>query len=38
MPNVLNLIGRRLLQLPVMILGITFLVFFIMSFSKVDPA
>ena len=38
MLKVLNLIGRRLVQLPVMILGITFLVFFIMSFSKVDPA
>lgn len=38
MLNVLNLIGRRLVQLPVMILGITFLVFFVMSFSKVDPA
>lgn len=38
MSKVINLIGRRLLQLPVMILGITFLVFFIMSFSKIDPA
>lgn len=38
MINVLNLIGRRLVQLPVMILGITFLVFFVMSFSSVDPA
>ncbi|MBJ6986379.1 ABC transporter permease [Devosia sp. MC521] len=38
MLNVLNLIGRRLLQLPIMILGITFLVFFVMSFSGVDPA
>ena len=38
MPKVLNLIGRRLVQLPVMILGITFLVFFVMSFSSVDPA
>ncbi len=38
MLNVLNLIGRRLVQLPIMILGITFLVFFIMSFSGVDPA
>lgn len=38
MSNVLSLIGRRLVQLPIMILGITFLVFFIMSFSKVDPA
>ena len=38
MLNVLNLIGRRLLQLPIMILGITLLVFVIMSFSSVDPA
>lgn len=38
MLNVLSLIGRRLLQLPIMILGITFLVFFVMSFSSVDPA
>lgn len=34
----LSLIGRRLLQLPVMILGITFLVFFVMSFSPIDPS
>ncbi|WP_104088004.1 ABC transporter permease [Cryobacterium sp. N19] len=38
MPNPLRLIGRRLAQLPLMILGITFLVFFVMSFSQVDPA
>lgn len=38
MSKVLNLIGRRLVQLPIMILGITFLVFFVMSFSKIDPA
>lgn len=38
MSKVLNLIGRRLVQLPLMILGITFLVFFVMSFSKIDPA
>lgn len=38
MQNVLSLIGRRLVQLPIMILGITFLVFFVMSFSSVDPA
>ncbi|KRW96760.1 ABC transporter permease [Paracoccus sp. MKU1] len=38
MSKVLTLIGRRLAQLPVMILGITFLVFFIMSFSRIDPA
>jgi peptide/nickel transport system permease protein len=34
----LRLTGRRLLQLPVMILGISLLVFVVMSFSKVDPA
>lgn len=38
MSNTLSLIGRRLLQLPLMILGITFLVFVVMSFSPVDPA
>lgn len=38
MSKALSLIGRRLVQLPAIILGITFLVFFIMSFSKVDPA
>ncbi len=38
MSNTLRLIGTRLLQLPLMILGITFLVFFVMSFSPVDPA
>jgi peptide/nickel transport system permease protein len=36
--NTLRLVGRRLLQLPLMILGITFLVFFVMSFSQIDPA
>ncbi|TRW43342.1 ABC transporter permease [Georgenia yuyongxinii] len=34
----LRLTGRRLLQLPVMVLGITLLVFVIMQFSTVDPA
>lgn len=38
MSNVFRLIGTRLLQLPFMILGVTFLVFFVMSFSKVDPS
>lgn len=38
MSAMLTLIGRRLMQLPVMILGITFLVFFVMSFSSIDPA
>ncbi len=34
----LRLTGRRLLQLPVMVLGITLLVFLIMQFSTTDPA
>lgn len=38
MSNLLRLIGRRLLALPIMVLGVTFLVFFIMSFSPADPA
>lgn len=38
MNNLVRLIGRRLVALPIMILGVTFLVFFIMSFSKIDPA
>lgn len=38
MINVFKLVLRRLVQLPIMILGITFLVFFIMSFSRIDPA
>ncbi len=38
MNTALRLIGRRLLALPVMILGVTLLVFFVLSFSPVDPA
>ena len=38
MVALLRLIGRRVLVLPFMILGITFLVFFVMQFSKIDPA
>ncbi len=38
MNNLLRLIGRRLVALPIMALGVTALVFFLMSFSKVDPA
>ena len=38
MSALLRLIGRRILQLPIMIIGITLLVFVVMSFSKVDPA
>lgn len=36
MSQMFDLIIRRVVQLPIMILGITFLVFFVMSFSKVD--
>lgn len=38
MNNLLRLIGRRLIALPIMVLGVTFLVFFLMSFSQIDPA
>ncbi|MCS4489996.1 ABC transporter permease [Corynebacterium sp. ES2794-CONJ1] len=38
MSNLIRLIGRRLVALPIMILGVTFLVFFVMSFSPSDPA
>jgi len=36
--NLLRLIGRRLVALPIMVVGVSFLVFFIMSLSPVDPA
>ncbi|WP_022868511.1 ABC transporter permease [Schaalia vaccimaxillae] len=38
MNNLLRLVGRRLLALPIMIVGVSFLVFFIMSLSPIDPA
>lgn len=38
MNTLLRLVGRRLLVLPVMIVGVSFLVFVIMSFSPIDPA
>ena len=38
MSNLLRLIGRRLLALPIMVLGVTLLVFVVMSFSTADPA
>ena len=38
MSNLLRLLGRRLIALPFMALGVTFLVFFLMSFSQYDPA
>jgi len=36
--TLLRLIGRRLVALPVMVLGVTLLVFVVMSFSPSDPA
>ena len=38
MNNLLRLIGRRLVALPIMVFGVTILVFFLMSFSPIDPA
>ena len=38
MSNLLRLIGRRLIALPIMIIGVTLLVFFLMSLSPIDPA
>ena len=38
MNNLLRLIGRRLVALPIRVVGVSFLVFFIMSLSPVDPA
>lgn len=37
MNNLLRLIGRRLVAFPVMVLGVTFLVFFLMSLSPISP-
>ncbi len=38
MSNLLRLVGRRLIALPIMITGVTILVFLVMSFSPADPA
>ncbi len=38
MSTMIRLIFRRLLALPIMVLGVTLLVFVIMSFSPIDPA
>lgn len=38
MNNLIRLIGRRLIALPLMVIGVTLLVFLIMSLSPVDPA
>ncbi len=38
MSNLLRLVGRRLIALPIMIIGVTLLVFIVMSFSPADPA
>src|SRR5699024_11325877 len=36
--NLIRLVGRRLVLLPIMVLGVTFLVFVLMSLSPIDPA
>lgn len=38
MNNLLRLVGKRLIALPIMVFGVALLVFFIMSFSPIDPA
>ena len=38
MSNLIRLLGRRLLAMPIMILGVTLLVFFVMALSTADPA
>ncbi|MEO8266304.1 MAG: ABC transporter permease [Ilumatobacteraceae bacterium] len=38
MSNLLRLLGRRLVALPIMVLGVTLLVFVVMSLSTADPA
>ncbi|SDR96356.1 ABC transporter permease [Corynebacterium timonense] len=38
MNNLIRLVGRRLIALPIMIIGVTFLVFVLMSLSPIDPA
>lgn len=38
MSNLLRLIGRRLIAFPIMVVGVTLLVFLVMAFSPADPA
>ena len=38
MSNLLRLVGRRLVALPIMVVGVTLLVFFLMALSPVDQA
>ncbi len=38
MANLIRLLGRRIIALPFMALGVIFLVYFLMSFSQYDPA
>lgn len=38
MSNLIRLLGRRILALPIMVFGVTLLVFVVMSFSSADPA
>ena len=38
MNNLIRLLGRRLIALPIMVIGVTLLVFFVMYLSPIDPA
>lgn len=38
MNNLIRLIGRRLIAMPLMAIGVTALVFFLMELSPIDPA
>ncbi|WP_040283534.1 ABC transporter permease [Tessaracoccus massiliensis] len=38
MSNLIRLLGRRIIALPIMVLGVTLLVFIVMSLSAADPA
>ena len=38
MSNLIRLLGRRIVALPIMVLGVTLLVFIVMAFSTADPA
>ena len=38
MSNLIRLLGRRLIALPIMVFGVTLLVFVVMSLSSADPA
>ncbi|HSO69575.1 MAG TPA: ABC transporter permease, partial [Arachnia sp.] len=38
MSTLIRLLGRRIVALPIMVLGVTLLVFIVMSLSTADPA